>query len=368
MYQIHRSQNRIAKLEEKTFGELGFRERDNLQEWIANNPEVLGEELLIIQKEFNGFADTNERLDLLALDKQGNLVIIENKLDDSGRDVTWQSLKYASYCASLSKEQIKDIYQQYLSKYSKNESAEKNLREFFDDRDFEELALNQGAKQRIVLVAANFRKEVTSTVLWLMNYNVRIQCFKVTPYQRNDDLFLDIAQILPTKETQEFAISMAEKMQDDIATENLTRDRQDSRKVFWIHFLNEVKGKSELYQNHTPVSEQWLGAGLGITGVGLNIVVSSQYARVEVYINRGNKELNKKTFDQFYALKDNIEKSFGKALTWERKDDKVTSRFKYQMDNVSYFNEEDWQKMVPFLITESEKLYTAVKSVISTIK
>lgn len=39
-----------------------------------------------------GFDDTRERLDLLAIDKVGNLVIIENKLDDSGRDVVRQSL------------------------------------------------------------------------------------------------------------------------------------------------------------------------------------------------------------------------------------------------------------------------------------
>jgi len=38
---------------------------------------------LIIQKEFDGFNDTRERLDLLALDKEGNIVIIENKLDDT---------------------------------------------------------------------------------------------------------------------------------------------------------------------------------------------------------------------------------------------------------------------------------------------
>ena len=58
-------------------------------EWLANNPTSLGEDLLIIQKEFMDLM-TPERLDLLALDKQGNLVIIENKLDDTGRDVTWQ--------------------------------------------------------------------------------------------------------------------------------------------------------------------------------------------------------------------------------------------------------------------------------------
>lgn len=72
---------------------MGFREGEHFLEWISNNAESLGEELLIIQKEFSGFSDTNERLDLLVLDKQGNLVIIENKLDDSGRDVTWQAIK-----------------------------------------------------------------------------------------------------------------------------------------------------------------------------------------------------------------------------------------------------------------------------------
>jgi hypothetical protein len=70
----------------------------------------------VIQKEFAGFADTNERLDLLALDKQGSLVLIENKLDDTGRDVTWQALKNASYCSRLRTEDIHKIYQEYLTK------------------------------------------------------------------------------------------------------------------------------------------------------------------------------------------------------------------------------------------------------------
>src|SRR3978361_1691579 len=111
MYQINKTTNRISKLETKTFSDLHFKEREHLQEWIANNPESLGEEILIIQKEFNGFNDTNERLDLLALDKQGNLIVIENKLDDTGKDVTWQALKYASYCSTLKKDQIAKIYQ-----------------------------------------------------------------------------------------------------------------------------------------------------------------------------------------------------------------------------------------------------------------
>ena len=93
MYQIDKAKNRISELKTCKFAELGFSERNNLQEWLANCPEALGEELLIIQKEFDGFDDTRERLDLLALDKEGNIVVIENKLDDSGRDVVWQVLK-----------------------------------------------------------------------------------------------------------------------------------------------------------------------------------------------------------------------------------------------------------------------------------
>lgn len=69
MYLIDTNTNRIKNLTKKTFTELGFKERQHLQEWIANKPEALGEELLIIQKEFDGFNDTNERLDLLALTK-----------------------------------------------------------------------------------------------------------------------------------------------------------------------------------------------------------------------------------------------------------------------------------------------------------
>jgi RecB family endonuclease NucS len=86
MCRIDAQQNKIMRLRERTFTDLGFKERDHLHEWIAKEPSVLGEELLIIQKGFAGFSDTHERLDLLALDKQASLVIIENKLDDSGRE------------------------------------------------------------------------------------------------------------------------------------------------------------------------------------------------------------------------------------------------------------------------------------------
>jgi hypothetical protein len=50
MFTVNRQSNRITPVAIKTFSELGFSERRHLQEWLANQPDALGEELLIIQK------------------------------------------------------------------------------------------------------------------------------------------------------------------------------------------------------------------------------------------------------------------------------------------------------------------------------
>ena len=194
MFVVNSVNKTASKIKEISFKDIGLKERSDLQEWIANNPIILGEDLLIIQKEFDGFNDTKERLDLLALDKNGNLVIIENKLDDSGRNVVWQAMKYAGYCSSLKKEDIKDIYTQYLSKIGSSYKAEESIVEFLNKPDFSEVQLNQDLTQRIILVAKEFRKEVTNTVIWARKYGMKIQCLKIMPYMINDQLIIDTEQ------------------------------------------------------------------------------------------------------------------------------------------------------------------------------
>ncbi len=138
---ILENNNKLSSAVKRSFSDLKLTERKHLQEWIAAEPSALGEDLLIIQKEFDGFSETKERLDLLALDKQGRLVVIENKLDDSGKDVTWQAIKYASYCSSLSKQEILDIYSKYIAD---REKAIANILDFYDIEDIDEVELNVG--------------------------------------------------------------------------------------------------------------------------------------------------------------------------------------------------------------------------------
>lgn len=368
MFKVDREQNQVQKITPKTFGELGFKEREHLQEWIAKNPDVFDEELLIIQKEFDGFRDTNERLDLLALDKQGNLVIIENKLDDSGKDVTWQSLKYASYCSSLTKDQIRDIYQKYLDKYFENENAVDRLQDFFEE-DYEEILLNQGLTQRIIFVAANFRKEVTSTVLWLLNYNLRIQCFKVTPYALNDnDIFLTFEQIIPMKDAEEYIISMAAKTQDDRNTQEELKDRHNIRIEFWKKLLATYNTKHDLFSNISPSKDNWISAGSGVSGVAYQFVITQAFAQVELLIQRPIKEENKFIFDQLLHYKDEIETNFGEPLIWERRDDKKSSTIKYQLNGCNVFNKQDWNAMIEFFVDAMPRFYHAMKDPLNQVR
>ena len=67
---------------------------------MAANPRILWDDLLIIGKEFSGFDRTNERLELLAVDSAGRLVVIELKRDDSGTDVLTypETVKLAKWC------------------------------------------------------------------------------------------------------------------------------------------------------------------------------------------------------------------------------------------------------------------------------
>jgi len=359
MFVVNKETNRITKIQSKSFSELGFKEREHLQEWLANNTDVFGEELLIIQKEFDGFDDTRERLDLLAIDKQGNIVVIENKLDDSGRDVTWQVLKYASYCSSLSKKQIKEIYQSYLRKNGLDDSSEVNIAEFLNADDLSEVQLNQN--QRIILVSANYRKEVTSTVLWLLTkYNLKIQCFKSTPFSFNDQILLNVEQIIPVKEVEEFTIKMAEKAQEDINTQDVLKTSHKFRLEFWKELIPKYNTISDLFSNISPSKDSWISAGSGVTGISFNFVVSKNYARTEVYCSRSVTEENKYLFDTIINNKAKIESITGE-LEWERLDTKKGCRIKNEQNNVTLYEKDDWPKMMEFMCDSMKKFEEAFK-------
>ena len=196
MFRINPENKDAKPLEEVDFANLDLRERSDIQEWIANHPGILGDDLLIIGKEFSGFDQTNERPDLLAVDWEGKLVVIELKCDDSGEDVHWQAIRYASYFSRVEDEQIVEILALY--KGISAAEAESTLLEHINDEDLN--ALNYD--QRIILVSHRFAPEVVSAVLWLNERDISenlITCVQLTPYRDEEAnlLFLQASTIIP---------------------------------------------------------------------------------------------------------------------------------------------------------------------------
>lgn len=368
MFRVDRAANRISRLKQKRFGDLSLRERDHLQEWLVHQPDALGEDLLILQKEFDGFDETRERLDLLALDKAGNLVVIENKLDDSGRDVTWQALKYAAYVSGLKKTQIAEIVQQYLDRHCGGGSATDLICEFLPDvEEWNEVVLNSGSGQRIMFVAANFRREVTATALWLISRGIRVQCFRVVPYVYGEELFLDMQQIIPPPEATDYTINLASKEIEEATAQGTQKRRYELRLQFWAKALEGLRAAGlTLFANISPTKDHWLSAGSGVSSCPFQMIFGQNEARVELSLARSDGAENKWLFDQLFARREEIEAAFGRSLDWRRMDDKKQSRIVFAKDFDGY-DKESWPEMIAWLSEHIRALEVAFREPLNRI-
>lgn len=199
MYQIDVKNKKMQKLQTLTFADLKVRERCDIQEWIDDNPAILAEDLLIIGKEVQ-LGGSNIRLDLLALDRSGNLVIIELKRDFSGKNIDWQAIKYASYCSAFTDEEIVNEYQKYLDTKKVGKNAREEISRFIEN---EVEDLNQG--QRIILVSREFDSDVASAVLWLNEQGLDITCIKIDPFiTDNEQLIVYPTKIIPLPEAEDY--------------------------------------------------------------------------------------------------------------------------------------------------------------------
>ena len=95
----------IEKVNQTKFKEEEKLERD-LEDWIENNPSIIGERLLIFGRQVQ-IPEVNDRIDLLALDTNGKVVIIELKRGKLKHPVDIQSLRYASYVSRFDRVRIR---------------------------------------------------------------------------------------------------------------------------------------------------------------------------------------------------------------------------------------------------------------------
>lgn len=200
-------------VEPDSYVNLGVLELQHLEKWLVERPEVLGEELLIVTRQFSGFDKTKERSDILGLDRAGRLVIVELKRDDSGARQDLQALRYAASSANLTLEQVRDLYIAHRAKAGETVSqdeAAKRFKEHVVEGSLD--GFDEDNKPRIVLVAKAFQWEVASTCLWLRDaFGMDISCVQLVPYSVNGQVLLASSVLIPLPEASKYTAQREEK-------------------------------------------------------------------------------------------------------------------------------------------------------------
>ncbi len=208
IYIVEPTSKKLTGVTAVTFAKIGVKERADLEKWVLDNPQVLGEELLVITTEFDRFDKSARRLDVLALDKDGVLVVVELKLDLSRSYADQQAIRYAAFCSTMTMQDLVQARADYF-RTSEDEAATA-VREFLRRDDLPEL----GDRPRIILAAGSLDDvELTSTVLWLRNFGVDITCVELTPYrlEHGDMLILVPRTIIPLPEARPYVVRVERK-------------------------------------------------------------------------------------------------------------------------------------------------------------
>lgn len=192
------------------FAAEGIWERRDLQRLLRDNITAVDESLLVIAEEFGDFEGSDRRIDLLCIDRDARVVVVELKRTYHGGHMDLQALRYAAMVSSLTLDQAADVFERHLARVSPDRQGESRqiLTDWLDDTN--ELS----GDVRIVLVSAGFGTEITTTVLWLTTtYALDITCIRLTPHRVDDRILLDITQLIPLPEAEEFTIQLRHREQ-----------------------------------------------------------------------------------------------------------------------------------------------------------
>lgn len=203
------SSDAIQPLEETSFIISGIRERSDLQRLLRNSISVIDRDVMVITEEFGDWEDSRRRIDLLGLDRRGDLVVIELKRTEDGGHMELQAIRYAAMVSTMTFAKVVSVHDQYLKTNGKEGDSEAAILKFlgWDEPNQEEFARDV----RIVLASAEFSKELTTSVMWLNQRNIDVRCIRLKPYRLDDKILLDVQQIIPLPEATDYQVRIREK-------------------------------------------------------------------------------------------------------------------------------------------------------------
>ena len=215
LFEVDASTKQVSLIEARTFPDLKLWERQDLEAWVSAAPDLAGGDFTVVTSEFDRFDRTSERLDVLgvvALEPgRGRLVVVELKRDGTSTTVDLQAIKYAAYVAAA---QFGDVVEMHARHHGVTEDeARAHLLELLGGSDDEPPVIDD--TPRIVLVAGDFRAEVTTTVLWLIdNFEMDIRCVRLQPFVVGDRVLVHSEVIIPLPEAEQYRLGVQRKRKE----------------------------------------------------------------------------------------------------------------------------------------------------------
>jgi len=201
----------IRPLDATTFRDAEIRERQDLQRVLRDRIDVVSPDTMVIAEEFGDWDESRRRIDLLGLDSEANLVVVELKRTEDGGHMELQAMRYAAMVSAMTFAQAVDIHAKFLKAIGREYDAEQAILEFlgWDEPDEESFAQDV----RVVLASAAFSKELTTSVMWLNERDIDIRCVRLRPYADGERVLLDVQQVVPLPEAEQYQVKVREKSQ-----------------------------------------------------------------------------------------------------------------------------------------------------------
>ena len=172
---------------------------------------------------------------------------------------------------------------------------------------------------------------------------------------------MNIEQIIPAKDIDEYTIRLANKGKYEIEAIEKEPNFNPTRRKFWVEVINAINAsESNLYQNISPSDKTWISATSGVNGLKLGLTATRNYARAAFDIDTSNRVKNKQIFEQLELQKGEIERDFGESLTWESLDKNRGCRIKCEQRG-DIFDEEQWPKMIAFMVNAMVRMENVFK-------
>jgi len=294
----------IGKMEKVDLREVWKNEARDFTSWLFDNIDILGDELNIsitpIEKEKNVGSFS---ADILAESEEGDPILIENQLQKTDHDHLGKLLTYVSNL-----EAKKAIW---ISKEprSEHERAIEWLNELTSDVDF---------------------------------YLVKIEAYKIGDSDPAPK-FTVIAG--PTESGK-----VVGKEKKELA------ERHKQRLKFWEGLLKINKNNTRYFSNCKPKIYYYTECSSGISGFSYYYAIKQKSASIGLTVNKGEKDINNRIFNQLLQNKDEIEKSFGEKLSWFNKED-IKSSWIYKEYKCAGLKDEDkWEKLQNDMVDGMVKL------------